>query len=101
MPLVQGVQPKGRETVYQVVGFLAVGAAGAAMLHSWELPRPVSFGFLVLCSVAAAMAASSLIVIPASSRPTMAVPIRDMPPTEGRDAAKVCAADRLGDASAA
>ena len=40
--------------MYQVVGFVAVGAAGAAVLHGWNAPRFVSFGFLTLNLIAAA-----------------------------------------------
>lgn len=88
--------------MYPVVGFLAVGAAGAAMLHSWDLPRTVSFGFLALGLIAAGLAASSLIVPQIGPNPSMmAAPAKkEMPPTESRDASKVCAADPLRSLSA-
>ncbi|GJE81038.1 hypothetical protein HNR51_001311 [Methylorubrum thiocyanatum] len=43
--------------MYQVVGFVAVGAAGAAVLHSWGASRFFSFGFLSLNVFAAGLAA--------------------------------------------
>ncbi len=45
--------------MYQVVGFLVVGAAGAAVLHSWDLPKFVTFGFVLLSLGGAAIVGAS------------------------------------------
>ena len=70
--------------MYQVVGFLAVGAAGAAVLHSWDLPKFVSGGFALLClSGAGVVGASHVMRIEGPREPISYVVVADMPPTEG------------------
>lgn len=55
----EGYATEGGWAVYQVVGFLAVGAAGAAVLHSWDLPKFVTFGFVLLSLGGAAVVGAS------------------------------------------
>ena len=75
----------GEGTVHQVVGFLAVGAAGAALLHAWDLPRIVSSGFmLVSLLVAALIGSTQALDREAPSQPLHAGPASRMPATEGR-----------------
>ncbi|MGE7153147.1 hypothetical protein ACQKJ1_05340 [Methylorubrum rhodesianum] len=70
--------------MYQVVGFLAVGAAGAAVLHSWGLPKLVIFGFVLL-------SLGGAVVVGASEAGQVSGPIQpishtmadEMAPTEG------------------
>lgn len=70
--------------MYQVVGFLAVGAAGAAILHSWDLPRFVSCGFALLSLSGAGMVSASHVQrVEGPSEPISYVVAADMPPTEG------------------
>jgi len=70
--------------VYQVVGFLAVGAAGAAVLHSWDLPKFVSFGFVLLSLVGAAVVgASQAGYVKGPSQPISYTMADEMAPTEG------------------
>lgn len=70
--------------MYQVVGFVAVGAAGTALLHSWNVPKFVSFSFLSLNLVAAAvvgLAQTERIESPLEPLPYHVA--SEMPPTEG------------------
>lgn len=70
--------------MYQVVGFVAVGAAGAAVLHSWDVPKSVSFGFLSLHLIVAAMAGIAQTVrIESPLEPIPYNTPSEMPPTEG------------------
>lgn len=70
--------------MYQVVGFLVVGAAGAAILHSWDLPKFVSGAFLLLSLGGAALAGVSQTVhVKAPSEPISYSMADEMPPTEG------------------
>lgn len=70
--------------MYQVVGFVAVGAAGAAVLHSWGAPKFVSFSFLSLN-----MFAAGLVGLAQTARmesPVEPIPYNsasEMPPSEG------------------
>ena len=70
--------------MYQVIGFVAVGAAGAALLHSWGVPRLVSFGFLFLNLFAAGLA--GLAQTARLESPLEPIPFNtasEMPPTKG------------------
>ncbi|GMA76333.1 hypothetical protein GCM10025880_27500 [Methylorubrum aminovorans] len=71
-------------TVYQVVGFVAVGAAGAAVLHSWDLPKFVSFGFALLSlGGAAVVGALQAGPVGGSIQPPSYTMAAEMAPTEG------------------
>jgi hypothetical protein len=75
---------KGEEEVYQVVGFVAVGAAGAAVLHGWHVPKSVSLGFLSLNLIAAAVVGFAQTVrIESPLEPIPYNTPSEMPPTEG------------------
>ena len=75
----------GEGTVHQVVGFLAVGAAGAALLHAWDLPRIVSSGFLLVSLLVAALIGSTQALDREAPNQTLhAGPASRMPATEGR-----------------
>lgn len=70
--------------MYQVVGFLAVGVAGAAVLHSWDLPRFVSLGFVLLSLAGAGMVGAwQFLRIEGPSEPVSYTMANEMPPTEG------------------
>lgn len=70
--------------MYQVVGFVAVGAAGAAVLHGWNAPRFVSFGFLTLNLIAAAaVGVAHTVRIESPLEPIPSNKPSEMPPTEG------------------
>lgn len=70
--------------MYQVVGFLAVGAAGAAVLHSWDLPKFVTFGFVLLSlGGAAVVGASQAGHISEPIQPLSYTMADEMAPTEG------------------
>lgn len=75
----------GERTVHQVVGFLAVGAAGAALLHAWDLPRIVSSGFLLVSLLVATLIGSTQALDrEAPNQALHAGPALRMPATEGR-----------------
>lgn len=70
--------------MYQVVGFLAVGAAGAAVLHSWDLPKFVTFGFVLLSlGGAVVVGASQVGHVSEPIRPVSYSMAGGMAPTEG------------------
>lgn len=70
--------------MYQVVGFLAVGAAGAAVLHSWDLPKFATLGFMLLSlGGAAAVGASQVGHISEPIQPVSYSMADEMAPTEG------------------
>ncbi|MFG7488823.1 hypothetical protein [Methylorubrum rhodesianum] len=70
--------------MYQVVGFVAVGAAGAAVLHGWHVPKSVSLGFLSLNLIAAAVVGFAQTVrIESPLEPIPYTTPSEMPPTEG------------------
>ncbi|ACK81053.1 hypothetical protein [Methylorubrum extorquens] len=70
--------------MYQVVGFLAVGAAGAAVLYSWDLPKFVSLGFVLLTLIGAAVVgASQARHVKGPSQPVSYTMADEMAPTEG------------------
>ncbi|CAO4151738.1 hypothetical protein LPLAFNJD_LOCUS3520 [Methylorubrum aminovorans] len=70
--------------MYQVVGFVAIGAAGAAVLHGWNAPRFVSFGFLTLNLIAAAaVGVAHTVRIESPLEPIPYNKPSEMPPTEG------------------
>lgn len=75
---------EGGRAVYQVVGFLAVGAAGAAVLHSWDLPKFVTFGFVLLSlGGAAVVGASQAGHVSEPIQPVSYSMADEMAPTEG------------------
>lgn len=70
--------------MHQVLGFLAVGAAGAAVLHSWDLPKLVTFGFVLLSlGGAAVVGASKAGHISEPIQPLSYTMADEMAPTEG------------------
>ena len=70
--------------MYQVVGFAAVGAAGAVVLHGWNAPKFVSFGFLSLNLIAAAaVGMAQTMRIESPHEPIPYNKPSEMPPTEG------------------
>ncbi|CAO4174552.1 hypothetical protein EEDFHM_04346 [Methylorubrum populi] len=70
-----------------MIGFLAVGLAVAALLHSWALPRSLSYGALLLTLIGAGF---TLFAETGQRRQPRAIAwderIAQMPPTEGRPA---------------
>lgn len=71
--------------MHQVVGFLAVGLAGAVILHSWDLPRFISIGFLLLSLGSAALVgASQTGRVAGPSKPITYSMADEMAPTESR-----------------
>ncbi|MEH3117532.1 MAG: hypothetical protein PGN25_07985 [Methylorubrum populi] len=74
-------------TVHQVIGFLAFGATGWALLHSWDLPKAASFGLLLLALTSAAVAGiEQSLQRQGSSEPVPTMSAAQMPPTEGQTA---------------
>ena len=70
--------------MYQVVGFLAVGAAEAAVLHSWDLPKFATLGFILLSlGGAAVVGASQVGHISEPVRPVSYSMTDEMAPSEG------------------
>lgn len=70
--------------MYQVVGFVAVGAAGATVLHGWNAPRFVCFGFLTLNLIAAAaVGVAHTVRIESPLEPIPYNKPSEMPATEG------------------
>lgn len=70
--------------MYQVVGFVAVGAAGAAVLQSWGAPRFISFGFLSLNLFAAGLAGLAQTTrLESPLEPISYNTASEMPPTAG------------------
>lgn len=70
--------------MHQIIGFLAFGAAGAIVLHSWDLPRPVIYGFvLVSVSAAALTSATQTLRVEGPSDAMASITADEMPPTEG------------------
>ena len=70
--------------MYQVIGFVAVGAAGAAVLHSWDLPKFVSFGLLSLSLIAAALVSLAQTArVEGPKEPISYTMADEMPPTKG------------------
>lgn len=70
--------------MYRVVGFLAVGAAGAAVLYSWDLPKFVTLGFVLLALIGAAVVGTSQARhVKGPSQPVSYTMADEMAPTEG------------------
>ncbi|MRI54085.1 hypothetical protein D8770_08980 [Methylobacterium sp. DB1607] len=71
--------------MHQVVGFLAVGVAGMALLRGWDLSKFVSYGFLLLSVFGAALVGSSETVRPdGPSQMPLANATKGMPATAGQ-----------------
>lgn len=69
--------------MYQVVGFVAAGAAGAALLHSWNVPKFVSFSFLSLNLFAAGLVGlAQTMPIKSTPEPIPFNIVSEMPPAE-------------------
>lgn len=81
---IRGRATEGRASVYQVVGFLAVGAAGAAVLYCWDLPKFVTLGFVLLALIGPAVVGTSQARhVKGPSQPVSYTMADEMAPTEG------------------
>lgn len=70
--------------MHQVIGFLACAAAGAIVLHSWDLPRSAIGGFILLCLSAAALAgAAQTLHVEGPAETVASTRADEMAPTEG------------------